>query len=484
MRRRDAFPWFSASVRLRGVPVTLLLLALWSSSAAAQGAPGLPPTPAPPPGNHWTLPALHFMAGCWEGLRGETLLEERYAPPRGGVILGTSLYLRGGAAVSWEFSRLVEDDQGVVLVPYPGGTRSAAGFRLTSLDGEKALFENPDHDFPTRIAYQRVPGAAGGPDVLEVSVSGGTRGFDYALRAVPCDRTPSTAPPFRAFSASGEPTSLGAALQAMAEAEVVFLGESHDDPVAHLLQEQVLRELHRRGGGARPTVLSLEMFESDVQGVVDEYLQGLITEDHFLRSARPWPNYGSDYRSLVEYARVQGLPVVAANPPRRYVNRVAREGPASLESLPAAARSVIPPLPLAPPSARYREAWDALMGGAGHGGTPGRPAGPAPAHGQGGSDPDISNGLWAQTLWDAGMAHAISGALGAAPGALVVHLAGSFHVERGTGIPEHLELYRPGTRTFTVVFRPSAPDAPFDAEAHGGLGDLVVLTDATLPRTR
>lgn len=470
----------------------LLLATLPHPSLRAQDAPGIPPTPPPPVGSSWTLGELAFMGGCWEGLRGETLLEERFTPPRGGMMVGTSRYLRNGRVVSWEFSRLVESGGGVVLVPYPSGTPSAAGFRLVERAGSAAVFENPDHDFPTRIAYRRTGGDANAPARLTVTVEGEAgRGFEYVMRATACDAVPSEAPPLRAFRPGGEPASLQEMLETMAEADVVFLGENHDDPVTHQVQENLLRELHRRAGARRPTILSLEMFESDVQGVLDEYLRGLITEDHFLRSSRPWPNYGSDYRPLVEYARSEGLPVLAANPPRRYVNRVARAGPASLLELPPSALTLLPPLPLHPPSDRYRAAWDALMGGSGQTGTPGRPA-PAPgdpaAAGHGhpaqAADPGISDGLWAQTLWDAGMAHAIARALERHPGALVVHLAGSFHVENGTGIPEHLSLYRPGVRTFTVVFRPVAPGTPFDPEAHGGLGDLVVLTDASLPRTR
>lgn len=477
--------------RARSPWIALLLAVVPPATLRAQDAPGIPPTPAAPAGSSWTVGEMAFMGGCWEGLRGETLLEERYTPPRGGMMVGTSRYLRHGRVVSWEFSRLVESGGGVVLVPYPSGAPSQVGFRLVELEGGSAVFENPDHDFPTRIAYQRSGGDANAPARLTVSVEGREgRGFEYIMRATPCDAVPSEAPPLRAFTPDGEPTTVQAMLEAMAGVDVVFLGENHDDPVTHQLQEEILRELHRRVGARRPTVLSLEMFEGDVQGMVDEYLRGLITEDHFLRSSRPWPNYGSDYRPLVEYARGEGLPVVAANPPRRYVNRVAREGPASLMELPPAALRLLPPLPLAPPSDGYRAAWDALMGGSGQGGTPGRPA-PAPgdptATGHGHptqATASISNGLWAQTLWDAGMAHAIAGALERHPGALVVHLAGSFHVENGTGIPEHLSLYRPGVRTFTVVFRPVPPGTPFDPDTHGGLGDLVVLTDASLPRTR
>src|SRR3954467_8455063 len=68
----------------------------------------------------------------------------------------------------------------------------------------------------------------------------------------------------------------------------------------------------------------MEMFERDVQIVLDEYLSDLITEQHFLASSRPWGNYKTDYRPLVELAKEKHLDVIAANAPRRYVNMVSR----------------------------------------------------------------------------------------------------------------------------------------------------------------
>lgn len=314
----------------------------------------------------------------------------------------------------------------------------------------------------------------------------------WGLAGAPAAAQPPPAPAsWRAFTGFGEAVSLYHPFPAMGEADVVFLGEHHDDPVAHQLQERILRELHRAVGGERPVILSLEMFEGDVQDVLDEYLAGLITEEHFLRAARPWPNYPGDYRPLVEYAREHGIPVVAANPPRRYVNRVAREGPESLADLPPSALRFLPPLPLHPPSEAYIREWNALMSrpaegpAGGTAGTDGHPREPAPAHPpEPRDDADVPRTLWAQTLWDAGMAHAIAGALERHPGALVIHLAGSFHVENGTGIPEHLQRYRPGTRSVTVVFRPVDDVERFDPGSHAGAGDLVVLTDRSLPRTR
>ncbi|MFQ5537297.1 MAG: ChaN family lipoprotein [Gemmatimonadota bacterium] len=266
-------------------------------------------------------------------------------------------------------------------------------------------------------------------------------------------------------------------LEAFRTADVVLVGEEHDDAVGHRVELALVGAAHQAVAepAGRTLVVSLEMFERDVQPVLDEYLAGLITREHFLKSARPWPRYETDYAPTVEYARARGLPVVASNAPRRYVNRVTRLGPDALRDLPPEARSHLAPLPYDPPSTRYRAQWDSLMtamprqGGAGEGAARHRRARRPEA------DP-MRFALDAQALWDATMAHSIARALQAHLGALVVHIAGSFHVERGTGIVEHLRRYRPGTRVLTVVIQPSEDIDRFEKAKHSGLADFVILT--------
>ena len=91
--------------------------------------------------------------------------------------------------------------------------------------------------------------------------------------------------------------------------------------------------------------------------------------------------------------------------------------------------------------------------------------------------------LDSQSLWDATMAYSIAEHLLRHPGRLVVHAVGAFHVENGTGIPEHLLRYRPGVRQVIVSVRPAADVTVFDPEQHAGLGDFVILADESLPRT-
>lgn len=310
---------------------------------------------------------------------------------------------------------------------------------------------------------------------------------------------------FRVFTGDGKPATLDDVARAMPGVEAVLIGEIHTDPVGHWIESELFRaalasaRVGDPSGALRPVALSLEMFERDVQGVVDEYLAGLITESQFKASARPWEYYQSDYRPMVEAAREAGVPVIAANAPRRYVNRVSRMGRDALFELPPRARSVLPPLPYPPPSDAYREQWMTLMREmpmerrceppAGEAAAepapepqperpaePAQPAAAAPSH----MGAFMENGLQAQALWDASMAYAITTFLASNPGALVLHMVGGFHVERFTGIPEQVQYYRPGTKTLVVSMDVVDDIHTFDPETHGGHGDFVILTDKGL----
>lgn len=261
----------------------------------------------------------------------------------------------------------------------------------------------------------------------------------------------------RLVDGAGEPLDWDELVRRAGDVEVILLGEIHDDTVGHQARHALVAERIAAGDAL---AISLEMFEADVQVVLDEYLSGVIPEDQFLRASRPWDNYDPDYRPYVEMARTHDLPVVAANAPRRYANLVSREGPEALSPLSSDALGWLPPLPYPGPSQAYRAEWDALMGEAG-------------AHAAGEAGERM---LMAQALWDASMARAIADVLDRPGVERVVHVAGAFHVENGTGVAELLEHYRPGTSTLIVVGYPVAAGEGFDPIEHGGMGDAIFLS--------
>jgi uncharacterized iron-regulated protein len=282
---------------------------------------------------------------------------------------------------------------------------------------------------------------------------------------------------YRIYDATGKAATMEDVLAALDAAEVVCVGEPHDDAAGHAFEFELLKRAFERyssdsrNAKRRNLALSLEMFERDVQIILDEYRRGLINERHFLSSSRPWNNYQTDYRPLVEFAREHNLPLIAANAPARYVNRVARLGPNSLRDLNDAAKEWLPPLPFAPASNAYAAKFNQLM-----------------------SDPQMSGGtqsaphaatylLDAQSLRDATMAYSVAQQLKRQPAALVLHVNGNFHSEERLGVPEQLLHYRPKTRTLIITIVSGTSSPSFDAARHARLGDFIILTDSALPRS-
>ncbi len=271
---------------------------------------------------------------------------------------------------------------------------------------------------------------------------------------------------YRIYDGKGNPATLADILKMAKASDAVFLGENHDDAVGHAFQAEVFRQIVEAEMANRKLGLTLEMFERDVQVVVDEYLSGLVTENHFLLSSRPWGNYKWDYRPLVELAKEKKLPVIAANAPRRYINMVSRNGRDALSGLSKDALKWLPPLPYGEPSAAYAAKFKALMG-------------PSPEAQMG-----IDKILASQSLWDASMAHAVATFLKKNKNGLAVHLNGSFHTESRLGTVEHLLKYRPKTRVTVVTIRYEDDFKIFDKAKHTDIGDFVVLTDGKQPRSK
>lgn len=232
-----------------------------------------------------------------------------------------------------------------------------------------------------------------------------------------------------------------AMLADVAKADVIFIGEQHDDANTHRLEVAVLDGLRRRG--AAPT-LSLEMFERDVQPALDSYLAGKTTEDEFLKASRPWPRYATDYRALVEMAKAQTWPVIASNVPRRYASEVAETGFKSLEAVPSEERSWIAADLQCPKDAYFGRFADTIS--THQPGGDNRPSNDSGA--------EIERYYAAQCLKDETMAEAIAGAyerLGRRP---IVHVTGAFHSDFGTGTAERVRRRLSGRRIAILTMLP------------------------------
>jgi len=246
----------------------------------------------------------------------------------------------------------------------------------------------------------------------------------------------------------------------MADADVLFFGEEHNDSAGHYLENIIFRALHAAYGDK--VVLSMEMFETDNQTALSDYLQGFIDEARLARDTRLWSNY-KDYRPMVEYAKQNKIPVIAANPPRRYVNLVSRRGMKSLDSLSKDAKKFLPPLPYDTLSGRYREKFVEIMKG-----------------GPGGNNPNV---YYSQSLWDAGMGYSIYKFLKDNKHRKVFHCVGGFHTEEKLGTAAQLQMRNKKLKILNIA---SFSDASFtnpDWEKFSYRGDYIIMTNPDLKKT-
>jgi uncharacterized iron-regulated protein len=239
-------------------------------------------------------------------------------------------------------------------------------------------------------------------------------------------------------------------------ADVIFFGETHDDDGTHRAEFALLSAIGERHG---KVVLSLEMFERDVQPVLDDYLAGRIDEAAFRERSRPWPNYASDYRPLVELAKSKGWPVIAANVPRPLASMVSHVGLAAVDTLTGGRRALVA-ADLQCPKDKYYQNFVEVMGG-GHGGGP-QPTAAAASPMQSMTDLFYQ----AQCIKDETMAESIVQARAKAGGSvIVVHFTGSFHTDFGLGTASRVRRRLPDAKTVVISAVPvPAPTAVRAAE--------------------
>lgn len=257
--------------------------------------------------------------------------------------------------------------------------------------------------------------------------------------------------------------------------DVLFFGEEHNDSVTHFLEHKMLTTLHATYGDG--IALSLEMFDRDVQGIMNEYLDGIIREKHFTKDARAWSNY-RDYKPMIEFAKEKSLDVVCANSPTRYTNLAGRKGQEALQELPASTQKYFAPLPYDTASGAY---YEKLTGISLH-------ATPAPTNDTSKAKPPAMtmpgfNMIMAQSLWDATMAYSIYEYLKQNKKMKVLQVNGKFHSDEGFAIVTQLENYNPRLKSLIISTASDEAFPNINWSEYKQEGDYIIITDPKVPRT-
>jgi uncharacterized iron-regulated protein len=258
--------------------------------------------------------------------------------------------------------------------------------------------------------------------------------------------------PVRVFdSVRGTVSDFEAMLADIARADVVFVGEQHDDRNTHRLELAVLEGVARRRPDA---IVAMEMFERDVQEPLDHFLMGHTGEEEFLKVGRPWPRYATDYKPLVDFAIAKNWPVVASNVPRSLASEVSKGGLDVLASKSAEEHQWFARDLQCPLDDDYFKRFGEAMGD--HPASPSATDAAAVATAR----QTLERFYFAQCLKDETMgesvalAYSAGGAGGKSP--LVVHFNGAFHSDFGEGTAERARRRLPGKRVVVVTMLPVA----------------------------
>lgn len=268
-------------------------------------------------------------------------------------------------------------------------------------------------------------------------------------------------PAYRLFNKKGKHISYGKMLDGLEEADVVLFGEQHNDPIAHWLQLEMAKDLYQ--AHQRQFVIGAEMFEADVQLVLNEYMAGQVAEANFEQESRPWPNYKTDYKPVLRYAKEMKIPVVATNVPRRYAAMVSGGGLKALDTVTEGAKRYMAPLPIqVDMDLPGYKGMLRMFGSSTHGNTKSEYI------------------VQAQALKDATMSHFILQQV--AQGKHVLHLNGAYHSDNFEGIGWYLKQEKPNIkiRTITTVLQDDLEEL---AEENKEKADYILVVPTSMTRT-
>src|SRR5581483_4134819 len=231
-----------------------------------------------------------------------------------------------------------------------------------------------------------------------------------------------------------------------AKGDVLFVGEEHNDPATHRMELAVLEGVARRRSNV---VLAMEMFERDVQPVLNDYLADKISLEQFLDKSRPWPNFMSNYHFLVEFAKSHHWPVIASNIPRPLAADVSHNGLSALDKLSPAERANAAKQ-FECPNDDYHKRFVEAMG-----------AHPGVKSDDSKDDAAATNAMTekfylAQCTKDETMAESIANVLNSSSGSkpLVVHVNGNFHSDFHEGTAARVIRRLPNAKVRTVSVIP------------------------------
>jgi uncharacterized iron-regulated protein len=259
---------------------------------------------------------------------------------------------------------------------------------------------------------------------------------------------------YQLFDKKGNKVSYGKLLKAAEKAQVVLFGEYHNNAIAHWLEFELTKDV----AANKKVILGAEMLEADNQKQLDLYLNGEINQKQLDSAARLWPNYKTDYKPLVDFAKENKLPFIATNIPRRYASLVSKKGFEALDNLTEEEKTWIAPLPILYDATLpgYVEMMK-MMG-----------------------DHTSPNMPKAQAIKDATMAYFIEKNL--QPNSVFIHYNGTYHSDNFDGIYWYLKKTLPALDIITIA-TVEQKDVEKILDENYTKGDYILVIDEDVTKT-
>ncbi|MGK7876476.1 MAG: ChaN family lipoprotein [Xenococcaceae cyanobacterium] len=208
----------------------------------------------------------------------------------------------------------------------------------------------------------------------------------------------------------------------LVQANIVYLGETHDSLEDHEAQLEIIQGLYQQNS---QVAIALEMFQRPYQQVLDQYLAGQISEAELREQTEYDQRWGFDwefYAPILRFAKAHQLPVLALNTPAEVTGKVSRQG---LESLTPEELRYIPPVSeIRTDNEDYRQMVREVY--------------EKHAHGGDSNSKGFEQFFTAQVLWDETMAEKIAQFWQGNPDYQIIVLAGRGHIIYGYGIPSRV----------------------------------------------
>ena len=260
---------------------------------------------------------------------------------------------------------------------------------------------------------------------------------------------------FVIYKANGKKASYKQMKRLALENQLVFFGEFHDNPISHWLEYELMVDLYAEHQSN--LVLSFEMFEQDQQAILNDYLNGKLTDKQFKDSCRLWPNYETDYKPLLDFAKEKQLKAIAANIQRKYASLLFKKGRAALDTLSPLIKSQMAAVnfPIDTTLSQYQvvKEMGAHMG---------------------------ANMVEAQAIKDATMAKFILAEM--KKDSKILHFNGAFHSDFKQGILWYIWKEKPETKIMTISTVTQNNIYKLEKE-NVGKADFIICVPETMTRT-